>query len=75
MAKHRACGLPAETHLVQLLRTYLREIEARANGALWKARIVLRTADALFRYGEQQFAVAHDAGRRIMHLRVINPER
>jgi hypothetical protein len=35
---------------------------------------MFQPADALFRHGKQQLAVAHKARRRIMHLRIINPQ-
>jgi hypothetical protein len=64
----RPRGLPAEAHFVQLLRSHIREVQTRANRVFWKTGIVLQPADALFRHGEQQLAVAHDARRRVMHL-------
>jgi len=69
----RPSRLPAETHFVQLLRSHMGEVEARSNGVFSEAGIVLQPADALFRHREQQFAVARDARRRVMHLRIVNP--
>jgi len=66
--------LPAEAHFVQLLRSHIGEVEARSNGIFGETSIVLQPADALFRHRKQKFAVARDARRRIMHLRIINPQ-
>ena len=64
--------LPPKTHFVQLFRSRVCEIETCSNGILGEAGIVLQPADALFRHSEQELAVAHDARRRVMHLRIIN---
>src|SRR5260370_5437960 len=66
--------LPTETHLVQLLRSHFREVQAHSTGVFSKAGIVLQAADALLCHGKQQVAVAHNARRRIMHLRIVNPK-
>ncbi len=71
---HGPRRLPPETHFVYLLRSYFREVQTRSNGVPGKPGIVLQPADALFRHRKQQFAVAHDARRRIMHLRIANSQ-
>ena len=45
------------------------------NGQLRKARIVLQTADALFRNRKNHFSIACDTCRRVVHLRVVDPKR
>ena len=67
--------LPAEAHFVQLFSANTREIQARLNRFLRKARVMLHSADALFRHRKKELAIAGDAGRRIMHLRIVNPQR
>src|SRR5260370_4677373 len=73
--EYRPRRLPAKTHFVQLLRSQLREVQTRSNGVFRKAGIVLQPADALFRHGKQHLSVSRDARRRIMHLRIVNPQR
>ena len=75
VAVHRPRCLPAETHFVQLFCPDIREVQACSNGIFRESGVMLQPADALFRHREQQFAVAHNARRRIMHLRIINPQR
>ncbi len=74
MPVQRPGRLPAEAHFIHLLRVHLREIQARSNGVLRKPRVMFHPAEALFGHGKQQLAVAHDARRGIMHLRIINPQ-
>src|SRR5690348_13754412 len=75
VAKRRPGNLPAEAHFVELLRLDACEIQARSNRILRESRVVLGPADAFFRHCEHDFAVAHQACCRIMHLRIINPQR
>ena len=58
MPVHGPGRLPAETYFVQVLGAHAREIQARLNGILRKASVMLDPADALFRHSKQQLAVA-----------------
>src|SRR4029077_18481685 len=66
--------LPAETYFVQSLRSGIRKLQASVNRQFREACVVLHPADPLFRYGEEQLSIAHDARRRIMHLRIVDPQ-
>ena len=50
------------------------EIEASPNRQGRETRIVLHAAQTLFRHRKQNFAVAHDARGRIVHLRIVDSE-
>lgn len=65
---------PSLADEVEFLGTYMREIEAGANGEGGKARVVLHAAQALLRNGEEDFSIAGDARGRIVHLRVVDPK-
>src|SRR4029077_6907008 len=65
---------PAETDVIQLIRANPSKVQARPNGIRGKSRVVFQPADPLFRNGKEQFAVAHYACRRVMQLRIINPQ-
>ena len=51
-----------------------RKIQACANRMVRKAGIVLDPADALLGHGKQQFAVAGNARRGIVHLRIVESD-
>src|SRR5712664_2558982 len=53
--------LPAKAHFVQLFSTHSTKIQTRLNSILWKPRVMLQPADALFRHRKKKLAVAHDA--------------
>ena len=67
--------LPAEAHFIQLLSADSGKLQASLNRQVRKARVVLLPANPLFRYGKEQFSITHNASRRIVHLRIINPKR
>src|SRR5437764_11254061 len=50
------------------------KIQACSNRVLRESRIMFRAADAFFRHRKNKLAVAHQARRRIMHLRIVNPQ-
>ena len=35
---------------------------------------MFETADTLFGHGEEEFPIANEAGRRIVHLRIVETE-
>ena len=72
MAVNRAGGLPAETNFIDLRGSDFREVETGLNGEPGETGIVLDARDAFFRRREKEFAVAHDACRGIVHLRVVD---
>ena len=53
----------------------MREIQAGKNGESWKPAIMLYAAEAFFGDGKKQFSIADDTRRRIVHPRVVNPQR
>ena len=59
---------------IEIAGAHPREIQTGADGVLRKAGIVLDGADTLLGHRIQQFAIAGDAGRRVMHLRIIKSE-
>ena len=65
---------PPKANFIQLRRRNACEIEARAYGLDREARIVFHAAQSLFGNREKEFAVAHDARRGIVHLRVVDAQ-
>ena len=62
---------PAVADQVEVARAHSRKIEARANREHRKTRIVFHAAQPLFRYSEENLAVARDTSGRIMRVREI----
>ena len=65
---------PARADGVELIGTHLRELQAGANGVVRETGIVLDPADAFLGDRKQQFAVARNACRGIVHLRIVETE-
>ena len=65
---------PALANEIHLFGSHPGEIEASANRERREARIVFYAAQALFGHREKHFAIAGDARRGIVHLRIIDPE-
>ena len=74
MAVNRTGGLPAEANFIDLRGSDFREVETSLNGQPGETGIVLDARDAFFRRREKEFAVAHDACRGIVHLRVVDSD-
>ena len=65
---------PSRAHEIEFIGADLGEIQAGANREMRKSRVMLDAADALLGHGIQQLAIAGDAGRRVMHLRIIKSQ-
>jgi hypothetical protein len=52
----------------------LGEIETGSDREAGKPGVVLYVTDAFFSNREEQFAIAHEAGGRIVHLRIVETE-
>jgi len=74
VAVNRARRLPTKTNFIDLPGSDFREVETGLNGESGETGIMLEARDALFRHGEKQFAVAHNACGGIVHLRVVNSD-
>jgi hypothetical protein len=71
--KDSARSGPALANEIEFVRrTFAKSRQARM--AVRKAGIVLDPADALLGHGKEQLAITRDAGRRIVHLRIIKPQ-
>ena len=66
---------PALADVIEFVGAHAGKIEAGANREGGKARVVLHAAEALFGDGEKHFAVARDARRGIVHLRIVDSDR
>ena len=58
---------------IQLIRLNVGEIQSGAYRERGETRPVLDAAQSLLGDGEDHFAVAHNARRRIVHLRIVAP--
>ena len=74
VTKRRARSLPADAHFVDLVGSNLGEIKAGLDRKAGKAGVVLYATDAFFGNREKQFAIAHQAGGGIVHLRIVETE-
>lgn len=63
--------LPSKTYLVELRGLNAGKIEARLNGQVWEARIMLEAAKTLFCDREEDLAITGDARGGIVHLGVV----
>ena len=70
-----ACVRPTETNFVQLVGRYAGKIQTSLHRQARKCGIMFHAADALFRYGKKQFSVAHNAGRGVVHPRIVDAHR
>src|SRR5579863_1824036 len=75
MEKSSARTRPSLAQEIHLLCAHSGKIEARAYRKLRESSVVLDAAEALLSDREKHFAVARDARRRIVHLRIINSQR
>src|SRR5439155_2186828 len=63
---------PAQRNVVYFLRLQIRCIQAGFDRQMREPRIVLHAAQAFLGDREQQLAVADDARRGVVHLRIVN---
>src|SRR5258708_29364774 len=73
--KHAMRRGPTRADCVELTCAYFREIQACADGVVWKAGIVFDPANAFLSDSEQQFAIPSNARGRVVHLRIVEPQR
>ena len=67
--------LPAKADKIEIGGVYTGEVETRPDRADRKAGVVLGAAQSFFGDGEERLAIAHDARRGVVHLRVVDPKR
>jgi hypothetical protein len=68
------CGRPPETDKIELIGANAGCSKAGCDREGRKSRVMFQAAQAFFGYGEENVAVAGNAGRRVVHFRIVDTQ-
>src|ERR1700746_3432449 len=68
------CGRPPETDKIELISANAGRSKAGFNRERRESRVMFQAAQAFFGYGEKNVAIAGNAGRGIVHFRIVDTQ-